>query len=505
MFLYPELSKQVDLLSMLMRSLSRHLQPAPYPYGLLTLRLLGKLGGKNRQFLRDHTFLPLVTGKDEVKYYRNDLFVPWLQVTDCSWKVASDTDESGMESFSLPIPLNHAVRMLKTLALTEPLLNGASAPNSNPDNSDQQSENVTPKQAIPGKKAIEWGSQGGKDLWDCADFDKIDFDAYSKKVMVDTKASQASAALTVVESAMKCYLRRGDRSTSKVEGVTEGDASHDSQQVRKEPLDNLLRNSAGAEEANVVAGLLYAATLREEEAKDNEPSEEKAFDLLCTFLPELKPSPAAEALVDTLKEIPDSKSLPVFAVTKKLIEKLFNSASWSLAEAPSDFCSCLVQSLCGACHREVVMCILVHILVYSRTALPEWKSHHHEMELFIAAFVSVKTAPREIASTSARATEFFFQICTCLYGQGTRCWTDHSIVDNHDASSATQTLIWDPLYSSKQARDSHPREQKENMNEKTPTNIRTTEDRASSIRITPMEEVVKISLHELVYPQHLVR
>jgi hypothetical protein len=53
MFLYPELSKQADLLSSLMRSLSRHLRPAPYPYGLLTLRLLGKLDGKNRQFLRD--------------------------------------------------------------------------------------------------------------------------------------------------------------------------------------------------------------------------------------------------------------------------------------------------------------------------------------------------------------------------------------------------------------------------------------------------------------------
>ena len=36
-----------------MTALSNHLRPAPYPYGLLTLRLLGKLGGKNRCFLRD--------------------------------------------------------------------------------------------------------------------------------------------------------------------------------------------------------------------------------------------------------------------------------------------------------------------------------------------------------------------------------------------------------------------------------------------------------------------
>jgi len=35
-----------------MVALSQHLRPAPYPYGLLTLRLLGKLGGRNRVFLR---------------------------------------------------------------------------------------------------------------------------------------------------------------------------------------------------------------------------------------------------------------------------------------------------------------------------------------------------------------------------------------------------------------------------------------------------------------------
>jgi hypothetical protein len=45
LFLYPEMSKQSELFSTLMQSLSSHLRPAPYPYGLLTLRLLGKLSG----------------------------------------------------------------------------------------------------------------------------------------------------------------------------------------------------------------------------------------------------------------------------------------------------------------------------------------------------------------------------------------------------------------------------------------------------------------------------
>jgi transformation/transcription domain-associated protein len=52
-FLFPELSKQKMVFVSLMKALSMHLRPAPYPYGLLTLRLLGKLGGKNRRVLRE--------------------------------------------------------------------------------------------------------------------------------------------------------------------------------------------------------------------------------------------------------------------------------------------------------------------------------------------------------------------------------------------------------------------------------------------------------------------
>jgi len=36
-----------------MVALCSHLRPAPYPYGLISLRLLGKLGGNNRNFLRE--------------------------------------------------------------------------------------------------------------------------------------------------------------------------------------------------------------------------------------------------------------------------------------------------------------------------------------------------------------------------------------------------------------------------------------------------------------------
>ena len=51
-FLYPVMCSQPAVFADLMKSLCKHLRPAPYPYGMLSLRLLGKLGGRNRRFLR---------------------------------------------------------------------------------------------------------------------------------------------------------------------------------------------------------------------------------------------------------------------------------------------------------------------------------------------------------------------------------------------------------------------------------------------------------------------
>ena len=52
-----DLKRSIDaksgLQKKLMNGICIHLKPAPYPYGMLALRILGKLGGINRNFLRD--------------------------------------------------------------------------------------------------------------------------------------------------------------------------------------------------------------------------------------------------------------------------------------------------------------------------------------------------------------------------------------------------------------------------------------------------------------------
>lgn len=52
-FLYPIMTSQDRLLTEIIQALETHLLPEPYLYGELALRILGKLGGKNRQYLQD--------------------------------------------------------------------------------------------------------------------------------------------------------------------------------------------------------------------------------------------------------------------------------------------------------------------------------------------------------------------------------------------------------------------------------------------------------------------
>ena len=51
-------SSQVTFQGELMRSLYHHLKPAPYPYGMLALRILGKMGGQNRSYLQSEHIYP---------------------------------------------------------------------------------------------------------------------------------------------------------------------------------------------------------------------------------------------------------------------------------------------------------------------------------------------------------------------------------------------------------------------------------------------------------------
>ncbi|GKZ01483.1 hypothetical protein MPSEU_001098900 [Mayamaea pseudoterrestris] len=162
-FLYPEITKQKKLFASLMQSLSRHLRPAPYPYGLLTLRLLGKLGGKNREFLRE----PLPQ-----RLYEHQDDTPTVAF-NCVW-----SGHPAASGISLRLSLRLCMEMLKTLA--------------------SRNEELVP---------AEQGVADDVDMLQvrCGDAARqftMDHASYNNKVIDRTLEQQAEACLVVVKKAI---------------------------------------------------------------------------------------------------------------------------------------------------------------------------------------------------------------------------------------------------------------------------------------------------------------
>lgn len=169
-----------------MKALSLHLRPAPYPYGLLTLRLLGKLGGKNRRVLRE----PIdISDRDAVK--RNvavlGLDFVWshpdkpIESTDME---VDGTPEFSQKPFSLDLPIMRCYEMIKRIALCS---NGEKIHGPSTIREDQSS-NVIP-----------WSSSD--ELWE-ADILKTDLLAYCSDVVKETRQNQVEAAVTVLRAAL---------------------------------------------------------------------------------------------------------------------------------------------------------------------------------------------------------------------------------------------------------------------------------------------------------------
>lgn len=190
-FLYPELSKQTLLFTELMQALSRHLRPAPYPYGLLTLRLLGKLGGKNRRFLRE----PIDACADDkiTEVLRAPLAL------QCAWlcteaPIESDTPpkDAAVHSsgvFALPLPLARCVETLKLLAASEGTKEA--------DPTEQKAYETDAEHVLLWKDSEK--------LWDL-NVEDIDFASYCSDVMDETRQTQALSAFRVIRAALASTL-----------------------------------------------------------------------------------------------------------------------------------------------------------------------------------------------------------------------------------------------------------------------------------------------------------
>jgi hypothetical protein len=185
-FLFPEISKQSDLFVSLMQALSTHLRPAPYPYGLLTLRLLGKLGGKNRRVLRE-----LMDIKDPASF--ND-YADQLKI-ECRWFDPEESDVEAMETsddglksgktsndFSLPLSIERCVEIIKRLVDLCPVERNGE-------------QNTKTAEGAP----LLW--EDNERLWDIR-IEETDLFPYCSDVLSSTQTAQAESALDVLRTAL---------------------------------------------------------------------------------------------------------------------------------------------------------------------------------------------------------------------------------------------------------------------------------------------------------------
>lgn len=101
-FLYPIMTSQDRLLTEIIEALNTHLIPPPYPYGELAMRILGKIGGRNRQYIMD----PLSLDYKEHFFTRLAFTFQWSEEKD---------SDGTQNSFQMPMDVlvTQATRVLR--------------------------------------------------------------------------------------------------------------------------------------------------------------------------------------------------------------------------------------------------------------------------------------------------------------------------------------------------------------------------------------------------------
>ena len=176
-----------------MKALSIHLRPAPYPYGLLTLRLLGKLGGKNRRVLREP--IDIVDPSTFADKFNEDMFMEfeWSAPASKNGEVLSEkiaVSPNG-SSFKINLPIQRCLEFLKNTSNVK--IFGTEVMVSD--------ETISPKKKIfesdgEETKPVDVTALLSKDIGD------IDLLSYCAGVAKKTTLSQVKAAIQVLRSAL---------------------------------------------------------------------------------------------------------------------------------------------------------------------------------------------------------------------------------------------------------------------------------------------------------------
>lgn len=238
-FLNPLLTSNEELLSDLMSALAIHLQPAPYQYGLLTVRLLGKLGGMNRAFLN----IPM-----NVQSHSNPVNKSLSAAFAWDYQSKNAVDEG---LFYLDIPVQRATEVLKHMSSIV--------------------------RCDASKSAVDHNNRCVLEridfiIQDESSFKDIDVASLKSLFLNETTKEQSEAALVVLRSAVEMLLEISN--SSKFDYYITAAQETNMQQIKEDNLDNV---SDSAHQSNisfsfsdkdcntifkcVLEGLIYAKTI----------------------------------------------------------------------------------------------------------------------------------------------------------------------------------------------------------------------------------------------------
>jgi len=455
-FLFPEITKQPELFVSLMKSLSSHLRPAPYLYGLLTLRLLGKLGGKNRRVLREPMDVANGTAVEEFETSSR---------VQCHWDGSRTTDHdeemapaSVEKPFSLPLSIDRCIHVIKQLI-------------SLPDDDDDDDEETGEKEG----SSLGWGDYDK--LWD-TNMEDLDFVPYCRDVMRSTRRSQAQSAYFLLKTALSNLLTVAPYSIdsdqvgpampdeSKVYIVSTLLPGHDVdlKHVSYGLMLSCCLRIIASESFQFVKGMLanmFLVVVRNEACfcridstetevrRLEEPSESndvedgaKSCHNVEDVLGSLKPfgyfaqsgslKNASNPLIvnSALADLFADPSERVRGIGLELLEHVMNLRSTTgvdseMSEFPEKihrgclvYYECILSALCEKClmmqcgRRDGIFQGICLVLSKLGT---HW-SRKYETEVMNVILISLKSVPKEMSMASVKTFEFAVQVCILIYG-----------------------------------------------------------------------------------------
>jgi hypothetical protein len=435
-FLFPEMSKELDVYGSVMKALSNHLRPAPYPYGLLTLRLLGKLGGKNRRVLREPiNFNDPVTTLD---HRRGCLAINGV------WKREKLMSGEVGVPMCVSLPLNECVDLLKRASFVQSTL----FPDGTSSGTDVK---------------LSWHK-----LMSC-DINLLDMESLCIGTVGDTLASQVEAALHILHTSLAKVTKI---SSGKVT-LTAFDGNGLQQTVTSD--NNSDMQSVSAQKAiydhqfeTIVLGLLYGCSCRREEVSFVKKLLAGVYDIVVSNQERILRVDANGTPIDT-SQIGEEVNLGSFrpfgyfdlngpfdstvdplvvnkAIAQFLCQPSVASASLGLEIVafvlglPEQECQStggyvvegngekergtriyfehLLSSLCEQCIQtewslrdglHSSLCLMLETLGSSWGKI-------YENEIMNVALFSIKSVPRELSVAGMKSFRFLMNLCACLYG-----------------------------------------------------------------------------------------